>query len=158
MPKKTMYSFSLPSNITREDINKRAEELGVPKVARLFDFATNLITKCSTYFFKYLDDLASIHLLPSWVIIEQIIIDYKARRDAYVKYWGETPQASVMYQVGADREPVTGEKLYQSLYHFYEQQEMVNYERNWLARDYTKLDAEGKKIVDELRRQHGWKR
>ena len=164
MIKKKLYSFSLPVDITKEAINERAAKLNtIP--AMLLEVAIRIMIKCSAYLLEYLDDLAAQHCIPDeeirdfkqWAIIEQIIIDQRARRDAYAKYWGETPQADIMFQTGADGNPVLGEKLYEILYRYYEGQEMLTYERNWLARDYSKLDAEGKKIVDELRRRHGWK-
>jgi len=149
MTKKIMYSFQLPEDVSRVELNERATHLGI-KVARLFDFATHLITKCTPFFLKHLGDLSNQYSMETWVIIEKILIDRKAQRDVFEKYWGADPRWQLA-MMSDENGPIIGERLYNALFAYYDQQERQRYDAFLLSQPYDTLDADGRKYVDIIR-------
>jgi hypothetical protein len=118
---KKIYSFQLTEDITPAELKKRAADMGTP-VARLFDFSTHLITKCSIFFLKHLGELSGQYKMEPWIILEKILIDRKAQRDVFKKYWGTDPRGQLA-MMSDENGPIIGEELYQALYNYYDKQE-----------------------------------
>jgi len=119
MTKKILYSFQLPEDVSREELNERAAHLDM-KVARLFDFATHLITKCSVFFLKYLGDLAGQYSMEPWVVMEQLLIHRQAQKDAFEKNWGADPSTQLALMTD-ENGPIIGEELYKALFNYHDQ-------------------------------------
>jgi len=128
-----MYSFQLPEDISREELNKRADKLNT-KVARLFDFAAHLITKCTVFFLKHMHDLSRQYSMEPWVVIEKILIDRKAQKDVFQKYWGPDPRAQLAMMLD-ENGPIIGEELYKALFNYYDQRERPNWENSIVSFD-----------------------
>jgi hypothetical protein len=128
--------FNIPadSNLTIRDFDNRAEDLGLKNKSELMRKGVDMMMNFDLDFYKKIQSYATGLNVPEYMVIQNMIINLLAQREAKAKVWGSNSDIllefiSVANSETGDYKMLTGNDLKKHLLEYYIRQEQKEYDR-----------------------------